>query len=330
VRILLAFILALGCSHTADSPPPHRAFYYWRTTFSLSDPEKSALAELHVDRLYVRMFDVEWNDGPAFAGEITGAHVPSGLDIVPVVFIRADVLKHAPGEALAREILRRVQARADALGFTPHELQIDCDWTDTTKGAYFDLLRHLRGSFALSATIRLHQIKYRERTGVPPIDRGTLMFYNMGQFSADPEARAIFDADAAARYLARVRDYPLPLDVALPIWSWTLQLRDDRVVDLLRATDPDELPALDFLRPVAADRYEVTRNAFLHGVLLREGDQLKIEVTGPAEALAAASMIAGHLAPAESPRTVMLFDLSQRNVQRHGIAGLDQVYRAVR
>jgi len=218
-----------------------------------------------------------------------------------------------------------VQARADALGFTPRELQVDCDWTDTTKGAYFELLRQLKGPVALSATIRLHQIKYRERTGVPPVERGMLMFYNMGKFSADPEARAIFDVDAAQRYLARIADYPLPLDAALPIWSWTLQLRDDRVVDLLQSTDPDELATLDFLRPLAPDRYVATRNAFLHGVLLREGDQLKGETGDP---LAAASMLAGHLP--RTTRSVTLFDLSERNLQRHGIAQLAQVFDAVR
>jgi hypothetical protein len=152
-----------------------------------------------------------------------------------------------------------------------------------------------------------------------------LMFYNMGKFSADPEARAIFDAEAAQKYLVRIADYPLPLDAALPIWSWTLQLRDDRVVDLMQSTDPDELPQLDFLRPLAPDRYVATRNAFLHGVLLREGDQLKGEAGDP---LAASSMLAGHLPHAA--RTVTLFDLSERNLQRHGIAQLAQVFNAVR
>ena len=35
-----------------------RAFYYWRTTFSLSDVERRAIHELGITRLYVRAFDV--------------------------------------------------------------------------------------------------------------------------------------------------------------------------------------------------------------------------------------------------------------------------------
>jgi hypothetical protein len=331
IRLVLVLVVALGCSRDATSPPPQRAFYFWRTTFHLSDSELHALSELHVTRLYVRAFDVTWGDGPTFTGELQpSTPLPPGIEVIPVVFVRTEVLSHGAIERLARDIREHVAARMTALGVTPHELQVDCDWTDKTRDAYFELLRGLRTpGVALTATIRLHQVKYRERTGVPPIDRGMLMFYNMGKFSADPGARVIFDADAADHYIARIHDYPKPLDVALPIWSWITQVRDDRVVDLLQSTDPDELAALDFLRPLAPDRYVATRTAFVHGVLLREGDELQVEITGPAETLAAATMVAAHLAPVESSRTVTLFDLSERNLARHATAQLDHVFRSV-
>jgi hypothetical protein len=337
-------IAALGAgacrapARSADGPPPGRAFYYWRTTFRLAPAEHRALAELGVSRLYVRAFDVEWSaaeSAPSMIGKIVpadGARVPAGIEIVPVVFLRDEVLRHAEqgGAALAAAVWAEVRRRMQLLGAEPHELQLDCDWTDTTRDAFFELLARLRAAskLPLGATIRLHQIKYRERTGVPPVERGMLMFYNMGRFSADPGARAIFDPESAARYLARVPEYPLPLDVALPIWSWTVHLRDDRVEGLLQSTDPDELAALPFLTRAAPDRYVAAQSAFLHGTLIREGDVLKIEVTGPAEALAAARQIAPHLAPSQG-RTVSLFDLSERNLARHAPATLDQVFRAV-
>jgi hypothetical protein len=153
------------------------------------------------------------------------------------------------------------------------------------------------------------------------------MFYNMGAFSPDPEARAIFDPSAADRYLARVADYPLPLDVALPIWSWVVHVRDDAVVGLLQSTDPGELASLDFLDTTGDGRYRVTRDTFLHGNFLRAGDLLKVEVTGPDETQAAAAMLAVRLTP--RPRTVTLFDLSERNLARHDLASLDRVFRTI-
>jgi hypothetical protein len=342
----LAAAAACGTpARSAEGPPPQRAFYYWRTTFRLAPAEQQALAELGVSRLYVRAFDVEWSaleSAPSMIGKLVpagpdaAARVPAGIEVVPVVFLREEVLRHTArgAGALAADVWAEVERRMQLLGAAPRELQLDCDWTDTTQDAFFDLVRELRevSKLPLGATIRLHQIKYRERTGVPPVERGMLMFYNMGRFSADPEARAIFDPASAARYLARVAEYPLPLDVALPIWSWTLHLRDERVVGLLQSTDPGELAALPFLVRLAPDRYAATRSAFLHGTMIREGDVLKVEVTGPAEALAAARQIAPHLPQTtpRTPRTVALFDLSERNLARHAPATLDQVFRAVR
>lgn len=341
---LVATLGACGGHDAPAGPPARRAFYFWRTTFALTATEQRAVTDLGVARIYVRMFDLAWSaadSGATAVGKIVrgaGTTLPAGVELVPVVYLETEVIRRVPEEqlpGLARRLWADVAERAASLGFTPRELQLDCDWTDSTQAKYFRLLQSVQAAagLPLSATIRLHQIKYRERTGVPPVDRGMLMFYNMGKFSPDPEARAIFDPVAADRYLARIGDYPLPLDVALPIWSWTVQLRDDRVVDLLQSTDPAELPGLPFLAPAGADRFVATRTAFLHGTLIEEGDVLKIEVTGPAETATAAAMLAPHLArtpPAGPARTLSLFDLSERNLQRHGPASLAQIYSAVR
>ncbi|MBK7537616.1 MAG: hypothetical protein IPI49_20035 [Myxococcales bacterium] len=171
-------------------------------------------------------------------------------------------------------------------------------------------------------------MKYRERTGVPPVERGMLMFYNMGRFSAEQRDRAIFDAASADKYLARLHDYPLPLDLALPIWSWTLHLRDGEVLDLLQSTDPQELADVAFLRRSGHDRYVATDTAFFRGALLREGDELKGESLSPAELSAAVAQVLPKLAPApsSSPRSLALFDLSERNLRRHDSSRLEQLF----
>ncbi len=145
---------------------------------------------------------------------------------------------------------------------------------------------------------------------------------------------------SAARYTARVSDYPLPLDVVLPIWAWTVHVRGEEVVGLLQSTDPVELESMPWLRRVSPGRFEAGKTAFLHGVLLREGDLLKVESVSAADTLAAARMVSAALVrPAPNaarahsgnrvptPRTVALFDLSERNLTRHGTTTLEQLFR---
>jgi hypothetical protein len=324
----LVMLCLLACSRGSGDAPVERAFYFWRTTFQLSAAERGALARQRVTKLYVRAFDID-ESGRVVGGLSVVDKPPPGIEIVPVVFLRQDLFQREPrARELAELTWAEVRRRMQALGVTPRELQLDCDWTDRSREQFFAYVREVKAvsGVTLSSTIRLHQVKYRERTGVPPVERGMLMFYNMGEFSSDADRRAIFDAEIAEKYLARIADYPLPLDLALPIWSWTVHVRDDVVVDLLQATDPDELPRLDFVRPGGDDRFVVTRTAFLHGTLLREGDVLKVERMTPADTLAAAELVRPHL----QPRTLTLFDLSERNLTRYVDDDLDQVFRSAR
>lgn len=350
--IACSLALAAACRAPAEpapsAPPPVPGFYFWRTTLELGAAEREALAALSIRRLYLRLFDVVWSSargGPELAGALrvpARGVLPEGVEVVPVVFVKHEVLAEVPRSelvGLAAQIELEVAAHLGALAVQPSELQLDCDWTERTREPFFALLVELRRLVAaraaaagrappkLSATIRLHQVKYRERTGVPPVDRGMLMYYNMGRFSSLAEDRALFDAERAARYLARLAQYPLPLDVALPIWAWTLHLRDGEVIDLLQSTDPDELASVAFLRRTGHDRYVATETAFFRGALLRAGDELKGERLTDGELAAAAAQVWPRLPPAPEPRALVLFDLSERNLRRHERSRLEQLLR---
>ncbi len=344
--LCLLFALVLPACTSSSAPKPTRAFYYWRTTLSVSEAEQRALTTLRVEKLYLRLFDVVPNaeGAPVATGvlQTTDTSVMSHLrEVVPVVFLRNEVFEQVPRASTASlatfvwdRALTNLPTKNPSTPMSLRELQLDCDWTDATQDQFFDFVRALRKlvppSTQLSATIRLHQVKFRERTGVPPVDRGILMFYNMGRFDSAASERAIFDADVAKRYLERLDDYPLPLDVALPIWSWTLQLRDDRVVGLLQNTDPADLTHLDFVSERAEQRFEVSRTTFLHGQLLREGDVLKGETLNKNDLETAAELLNHHLGRATTPRSVALFDLSERNLNRHGLGTLEDTLAAIR
>jgi len=333
-----------GCRKIAPLgvSPVSRAFYYWRTTFRLSAVESEALGRLGVSRLYVRALDVD-AEGTGPPQPVARLGVPAastfGGEIVPVAFLRARALAGTRGDTTGVKVLGaslwdELRRTADVFGQSPREVQLDCDWTLPTRDAFFALCaevanRAAAGGCHLSTTIRLHQVKHRERTGVPPAARGMLMFYNMGALDADATSEAIFDAAKAAPYLARVASYPLPLDVALPLWSWVVQVRGDRVVGLLQHTGEAELRRQPWLAAAEGRRFIAREHGFLAGVMVREGDALDLEGGDAAQSLAAASLLAPHLTRSGRPRTVSLFDLSEKNLARHDLSSLDRLYSSL-
>jgi hypothetical protein len=328
-------LLALSCGHR-DSPEAKPAFYFWRTRFELSAPERDALARLHANRLYLRFFDIAWQGEPVPVGEVTLAErPPPGVEVVPVLYVANAIFQRpVDPEALAEKAWARARGLARNGGFDFREIQLDCDWSDSTRDAYFAFARTMRRLAAdsgvrVSATIRLHQVKYRQRTGVPPVDRGMLMFYNVGRLEADPARSSVFNLEDAERYTATLDTYPLPLDAVLPIFSWAIHSRAGSVVGLMEKPESAALDAAPALRRTSADHYAAQSSGFFNGSYLREGDQLAIESV-PADRLRQAALALRGRLRSDSNFTVAFFDLDERNLHAHPPEELGPVAASVR
>jgi len=336
---ILIAALAVSC---ADPRPvsDRRAFFHWRTTLAPAPAELDVLRETRAERLYVRVFDVDRLNHAVAPAPIARVSVPSpipfpaSLELVPAVFLRERVF-HVPAPDLDALVWSEVVQAAARMGRPYRELLVDCDWTDSTRDTFFEFVRGLsaraaRDGVEVTATIRLHQVKFRERTGVPPVKRGLLMFYSMGRLGPEPGDRSIFSADAARPYLERLHDYPLALDLALPAFSWVVQVREGRVVDLLQSADPAEVAACPGMRVVGPDRVRAGEDGFCAGVFVRRDDELQGEVVDAKVAVEAARMVSAKLSRGSAARTVGLFELSPRSVKRFGASGFSGVFDAMR
>jgi hypothetical protein len=313
---LLAFSL-LGISSCA--PPAHRAFYYWKTAQGPSVDEIALADRVGADRLYVRIFDVEPTGEGSPALLATSAERESWTaggkrELIPVVYIANEALLSAtfqPTNA-ARSLLEAVARMWGPDGPPWRELQIDCDWTGSTRDAYFALLALLSRGLrvqgrTLSATIRLHQVKYRAFAGVPPVDRGMLMAYNLLPPNAAGEKSAILDDSELAKYLAAVNSYPLPLDIALPVFSWVVQWEGERLIGLI--DDPSAAARLSGpgFRSFGNHRYEAIARCSLAGRSVESGDVFVIDNPGAQTASRAAAMLQSVLR--RETRSVAIFHL---------------------
>lgn len=261
-----------------------RGFYYWKSVYTPNTIDNAYFDSLRIKHLHVKFFDVVWNEAkqqpaPEAVFRTTNSeNALPGLLITPVVFITNQTLLQASDtsvDTLADRLLRLKNEIAAQTGFRLHnELQLDCDWTQQTKDKYFRLLIRIKHQLpvtdTLSATIRLYQLKYAQKTGVPPVDKGLLMCYNMGNLKNFRTGNSIIEVKELQQYIGSLERYPLPCDVALPLFDWWVWFSDNSYKGLLY---PQQLPAI-----VATDnRYVFPADTIIGDTHFRKGDVLRYE-----------------------------------------------------
>ena len=231
--ILFFVILLIGCQQKRDVDT---SFYFWKTVYQSNTVEENYLQHFKSKKLFVRILDVDrdLNGGISPVAPIKfKAQVPANLELVPVVFIVNDVLKETKMDQLtklASNIVQFVDGKVKQAGKSGYaELQIDCDWTATTRSNYFTLLEEIKklvGDKVLSSTLRLHQLKNQEKSGIPPVNKVLLMCYNMGNLRKYGTQNSILDVKELEKYAnENLAYYPMPIDVALPLFSWSVVFR---------------------------------------------------------------------------------------------------------
>ena len=186
----------------------------------------------------------------------------------------------------------------------------------------------LYSSAYLSCTIRLHQVKYKAKTGVPPVDRGMLMYYNMGKVENLQETNSIYSPADADKYVAYVKDYRLVLDVALPIFRWGVLYRDGKPTLLLNGFTSSDFDTNVYFKHTGRNWYRVDSACFMHGFYLKEKDMIRVEEINPYICKEAAAQLAPYLR--SSRPTITFFDLKPQNINRYEIADFKEIVNTFR
>lgn len=313
--MLLALIAFFSACTSGNSPSV--SFYYWKTEFQLDDKEKATLSENGVSKLYIRYFDVALKNGSAVPrSAITFKTPPGTKEIVPVIYIRNDVMlsRNFSASDLAKKVIDLINQINARYALTITEIQFDCDWTLKSKGNYFKFIEEAKKltPMPLSATIRLHQVKHYKNTGVPPVKQGVLMYYNMGRIAAD-SLNSIYDRRIAKRYVNYLSDYPLPLTVALPIFSWGIHIRNNKVIGLLNKVDDGIFKNDPNFRENSNNFFDVTDNVIKLEHAFQKGDRVKIESVDREDLIEMADELTKHITTEE----VIFYDLDSFNLKRY-------------
>jgi hypothetical protein len=316
--VLLVFCVLQSC--TNEQHPI--SFYHWKTGFAPVENERVFLEESENTKVYVRAFDLLWNARTQQEEQVSFMKVKQDSlkfidEVALVVYIENHLIRNISERKLlflaarTAQLLRRSRGQFEAnnSNIKLYELQIDCDWTLKSRDKYFKFLELMDqearrvGFTKLTTTIRLHQVKFMEKTGIPPVDEGVLMFYNMGDVEDPLERNSILNLETAKQYTSRLKEYPLPLDVALPLFSWGVQYRDGRAVQIINSLNKEDVESCGCCTKIDDNRYEVKTPMYLNNRYLYVGDQVRIEAVEKDQLEEAAELLSDEM-PTEDYRLI--------------------------
>ena len=312
------FFLLISCG---KNEKPVVAFYYWKTIFKLSETEKKVLQDNEVSKLYIRYFDIGFypeTKEPIPISPIRFQENSNAFTVVPVVFIQNKVmsLPYLDIDDLAQKTVRLVEEINAKNKISCKEIQIDCDWTLKSKDNYLKFIEQFKklSKKKLSATIRLHQVKYFKKTKIPNVDSGVLMYYNMGTIAPD-SLNSIYSKKIAGKYLKSLKKYPLHLDFALPIYSWAVHIRNQKVIGLRSKINAKELKKDANFELIDGLFFKVKKSNYKNGTFYEENDLLKIEAISSEDLKEMAEELDDNLV--QRPKEIIFYDLDEFNIKNY-------------
>ena len=330
------------------------SFYFWRSVLKFYQNDRILADSLGVKHFYLRLLDLDYNAaiGAVEQKASLSANSPDDLlkfELTPVVYItNAVFLNLNPMDIgrLAENVAENVESHLD--NFAYHfmntqniqiendssynlakkqwksrikEIQIDCDWTQKTKDNYFAFLLRLKKLLAdkrISVTIRLWQYKYRSKAGIPPVDRGMLMCYNVADPRNNQTENAIADFNSISQYIEE-GGYPLELDVALPLFSWGSIFRADKFVGLVGNSDPVTLSNKypnSFEGKPNSNKLRLKEDMVLGRFYLREGDEVRFQRASKEDIDQTITLLKKHIDMKQSQ--IAFFDWNEYQINYYG------------
>ncbi len=233
-------------------------------------------------------------------------------DYVSGVFY-SDPANYTGSDAHKDSVQQRIKASRAGLN---KELQIDCDWTAGTKDKYFRFLKkfkELNPDKILSVTVRMYPYKYKDKLGVPPADRAMLMCYNLGKVQKRETRNSILDVDVLKQYLGV--SYPVPVDIALPVFSWYAWFRGDKFQGIVHMQEGPGDDTVNF--KLTGNLLHVQQDVVVGDNYIREGDILRLEQPSEREIIKAAELVTDKV---NDYGAVVFFDLNEQSVNTYKTA----------
>ena len=147
------------------------------------------------------------------------------------------------------------------------------------------------------------------------------MVYNTGNFR-DPDAKnSIISIDDVEKYLSRLDDYPLHLDVAYPTYSWQLLFRKRQFMGLLNGVNVADTARF---ATFGTNGHIALCDIIHKNIVIRKGDIVRTEKSVYDEVLAVKTAIERRLT--KRPHSNILYHLDQQNLSKYTDDEIAKIY----
>lgn len=315
LKFLSLLLIIFSCSKNKNHHDI--GFYFWRSQLQLNPEEQQLLSASKSPFLYTRFFDIVKQNDAFIATAVLKINpdFKSDKKIVPVIFITNETwlnITEPQIEFLANKISNQLlETEKQNPIQLANEIQIDSDWTITTKDDYFKFLSALKKASGkeITCTLRLHQVKDKKSTGIPSVDKLYLMCYATSSPLENTDVNSILDVKLLKSYLKNINDYPKKLDIALPIYSWGIVSNHLGKKKLINAVSIVELENNPNFKRLNRTTFEVLTDDFYFGVYLSKGFTIKVEEIDPLSLKESLDFIAGKL---DYPYQIIYYHLDSR------------------
>jgi hypothetical protein len=207
------------------------------------------------------------------------------------------------------------------------DILIDCDWSEKSRDNYFYLLEKIKSKFPnykIEATIRLWQYKYYEKSGIPPVDSGLLMCYNMTNPEDRKTENSIGTSNELDKYIVHNK-YKLKLNIALPLYSWSLVFRGDTFKGIL-SNDIDFSNNKLVFKKSGDNTYLLQDDIRIGNLYLRNGDEIRIEKISDSEIKDMISTLTDKIKIDNTTR-VTFFSFDKKYINDYGTKNISDYYK---
>jgi len=152
------------------------------------------------------------------------------------------------------------------------------------------------------------------------------MCYNMGNLKALATKNSIIETEELKKYVDNLAIYPLPLDVALPLFNWKVLFRNNTYNGLIENLPDSLLSNILFIKK--ENQYKLLKDTVLASYALQKGDILRNEQSSYNEIISTAAVINKKLK--NTSIRVSLYHLDSLLLNKYSTNELETIYNSLR